>query len=46
MAGRTREELLSLESTENLYKNLFSDTTNINRLKSLEQESAFQGYFS
>jgi PAS domain S-box-containing protein len=46
MAGRTREELLSLGTTEGLYKTIFEDTASINRLKSLENETAYQGYFS
>jgi PAS domain S-box-containing protein len=46
MAGRSREELLRLGSTEGLYKIILEDTASINRLESLEKETAYQGYFS
>jgi len=40
MAGRPREELLRLGSTEGLYKLILEDTDSTNRLESLESEVA------
>ena len=46
MAGRPREELLRLGSTEGFYKLILEDTDSTNRLESLESETAYQGSFS
>ena len=45
MAGRSREELLQLESTQGLQITL-EDTANKNRMESLEMGTSYQGYFS
>ena len=45
MAGRTREELLEIGNLQGLMIPL-EDTTNNNRLKSLENGTAYQGYSS
>jgi PAS domain S-box-containing protein len=45
MAGRSRDELLQLGSTQELQSTL-EDTTNINRLESLAKRTAYRGSFS